>query len=65
MARARSARCRCSSNFTCGVCLSDTAARNIADFLFYPQAWSPGPHPSPAAVELHELRRRRALADEP
>lgn len=64
MSRARSARCKCASNFTCGVCLSDLAARNAADLSYYPLAWT-GPHPSPAAVELSRLRRQRALADPP
>jgi hypothetical protein len=59
MARARSVNCCCTSVFTCGACLSDLVARNAADFAFYPQAWIPGPHPSPAAVELQRLRRRR------
>jgi hypothetical protein len=62
---ARSALCCCSSNFSCGVCLSDLADRNAADRSYYPQAWFPGPHPSPAAVELSELRRRRVLGNEP
>jgi len=62
MGRFRSADCRCTSNFSCGACLADLVARNIADELFYPQGWFPGPHPSPAAVEREERRRQRALA---
>jgi len=62
MKMARSALCRCSSNFSCGACLADVVSRNIADELFYPQAWIPGPHPSPAAVERSERRRQRAHA---
>jgi len=62
---ARSAPFLCTSIFTCGVCLADLVDRNTADHSFYPQAWIPGPHPSPAAVELHELRRWQTLASTP
>ena len=62
MGRFRSADCRCTSNFSCGVCAANAVARNSADYLFYPQSWFPGPHPSPAAVEREERRRQRALA---
>jgi len=62
---ARSALCLCTSIFTCGVCLADLVSRNAADFSFYPQAWIPRPHPSPAVVELRELRRQRTLTDAP